>query len=164
MKFYWSYLIKLHTPAGRPFPLQNCTAFEQSSESLHVDCIEGFDGGLPQGFLLELFEMPGLRLVRNQSLLVSVFPSAKWLIYRPDRWLNWIVLQTRNRVVWLLIETLLTWMQMNTSPPRHYVNYHPNPKSQVPDFHYYTLWWGLSTRHNSMATCHRKYLKYKKWK
>lgn len=39
---------------------------------MQVDCVEGFDGGLPQGFLLELVEMPALKLVRNLSLLVSV--------------------------------------------------------------------------------------------
>ncbi|GAB0092793.1 uncharacterized protein DMENIID0001_078290 [Sergentomyia squamirostris] len=54
--------------AGRPFPLQNCTVSNQSSDSLHVECVEGFDGGLPQGFLLELVEMPALRLARNLSL------------------------------------------------------------------------------------------------
>ncbi|XP_059613324.1 neural cell adhesion molecule 2 isoform X1 [Phlebotomus argentipes] len=54
--------------AGRPFSLQNCTVSNQSSDSLHVECVEGFDGGLPQGFLLELVEMPALRLARNLSL------------------------------------------------------------------------------------------------
>lgn len=58
---------------GRPFPLQNCSVSNQSSDSLQVECMEGFDGGLPQGFILELVEMPGLRLVRNLSLLVSFF-------------------------------------------------------------------------------------------
>lgn len=58
---------------GRPFPLQNCTIAKESSDSLQVDCIESFDGGLPQGFLLELVEVPSLRLVRNMSLLVG-FP------------------------------------------------------------------------------------------
>lgn len=38
---------------------------------MQVDCVEGFDGGLPQGFLLELVEMPALRLVRNLSLQVG---------------------------------------------------------------------------------------------
>lgn len=38
---------------------------------MQVDCVEGFDGGLPQGFLLELVELPALRLARNLSLLVS---------------------------------------------------------------------------------------------
>ncbi|XP_055618631.1 hemicentin-1 [Toxorhynchites rutilus septentrionalis] len=54
--------------AGRPFALQNCTISNQSSDSLHIECIEGFDGGLPQLFLLELVEVPALRLVRNLSL------------------------------------------------------------------------------------------------
>ncbi|XP_062702027.1 hemicentin-1 [Aedes albopictus] len=54
--------------AGRPFALQNCTISNQSSDSLHIECIEGFDGGLPQMFLLELVEVPALKLVRNLSL------------------------------------------------------------------------------------------------
>lgn len=56
---------------GRPFALQNCSVSNQSSDSLQVDCVENFDGGLPQGFLLELVEMPALRLARNLSLQVS---------------------------------------------------------------------------------------------
>ncbi|XP_062126409.1 protein turtle homolog A [Drosophila sulfurigaster albostrigata] len=51
--------------AGRPFPLQNCTVSNQSVDSLQVDCIEGFDGGLPQSFMLELVELNSLRLARN---------------------------------------------------------------------------------------------------
>lgn len=44
----------------------------QSSDSLQVECEPGFDGGLPQQFLLELVEMPALRLARNISLQVSL--------------------------------------------------------------------------------------------
>ncbi|XP_031624769.1 neural cell adhesion molecule 2 isoform X1 [Contarinia nasturtii] len=54
--------------AGRPFPMQNCSVSNQSSDSLQVECEPGFDGGLPQQFLLELVEMPALRLARNLSL------------------------------------------------------------------------------------------------
>lgn len=64
-----------HTPyayAGRPFPLQNCTVSNQSADSLQVDCIEGFDGGLPQSFMLELVELNTLRLARNITVSVSV--------------------------------------------------------------------------------------------
>lgn len=61
--------------SGRPFPLQNCSVSNQSSESLQIECMEGFDGGLPQGFLLELVEMPGLRLIRNLSLPVSEYEA-----------------------------------------------------------------------------------------
>lgn len=56
--------------ASRPFALQNCTTSNLSSDSLQVECVEGFDGGLPQGFLLELVEVPSLRLIRNMSALV----------------------------------------------------------------------------------------------
>ncbi|XP_002031322.2 hemicentin-1 isoform X1 [Drosophila sechellia] len=51
--------------AGRPFPLQNCSVTNQSVDSLQVGCLEGFDGGLPQGFMLELVELNTLRLARN---------------------------------------------------------------------------------------------------
>lgn len=47
--------------AGRPFPLINCSVVNQTSDSLHVECLESFDGGLPQSFLMELLELPGLR-------------------------------------------------------------------------------------------------------
>lgn len=57
---------------GRPFALQNCSVSNQSSDSLQVECEPGFDGGLPQQFLLELVEMPALKLARNLSLQVSV--------------------------------------------------------------------------------------------
>lgn len=57
---------------GRPFALQNCTVSNQSIETIHVECIEGFDGGLPQMFLLEMVEIPTLKLVRNLTLYVSL--------------------------------------------------------------------------------------------
>ncbi|XP_063921437.1 contactin-1 [Zophobas morio] len=47
--------------AGRPSQLQNCTVSNQTSDSLQVDCMEGFDGGLPQSFFMEILELPSLR-------------------------------------------------------------------------------------------------------
>ncbi|XP_046971664.1 nephrin-like [Vanessa cardui] len=44
--------------AGRPTALQNCSVLNQSEDSLQVDCLEGFDGGLPQVFILEVLELP----------------------------------------------------------------------------------------------------------
>ncbi|RZF43924.1 hypothetical protein LSTR_LSTR015732, partial [Laodelphax striatellus] len=46
--------------AGRPFPLLNCSVTNQTSDSLHVDCAESFDGGLPQSFVMELLQLPEL--------------------------------------------------------------------------------------------------------
>lgn len=41
--------------AGKPFPVRNCTLSNQTSSSVEVSCIAGFDGGLPQRFVLELY-------------------------------------------------------------------------------------------------------------
>ncbi|CAH2094222.1 unnamed protein product [Euphydryas editha] len=51
--------------AGRPTSLQNCTLIEQGTDGLHVDCIEGFDGGLPQVFILEVLELPSKSVQAN---------------------------------------------------------------------------------------------------
>ncbi|CAH0728186.1 unnamed protein product, partial [Brenthis ino] len=53
--------------AGRPTALQNCTVMNQSGEgnSLQVDCMEGFDGGLPQIFFLEVLELPSVTVRAN---------------------------------------------------------------------------------------------------
>ncbi|XP_063627547.1 hemicentin-1 isoform X1 [Cydia splendana] len=53
--------------AGRPFHLQNCTVANQSIDSLYVECVENFDGGLPQTFLMELLELPSLIVRYNVS-------------------------------------------------------------------------------------------------
>ncbi|XP_076164460.1 nephrin isoform X2 [Ptiloglossa arizonensis] len=37
--------------AGRPYPLQNCTAFNQTGSWIRISCTEGYDGGLPQKFV-----------------------------------------------------------------------------------------------------------------
>ncbi|KAK0082096.1 hypothetical protein PV325_011055 [Microctonus aethiopoides] len=37
--------------AGKPFPLQNCTAHNHSDTRIRISCIQGFDGGLPQKFV-----------------------------------------------------------------------------------------------------------------
>ncbi|KPJ17689.1 Titin [Papilio machaon] len=49
----------------RPSTLQNCSIVNQSSESLAVECTEGFDGGLPQTFYMEVLELPSLMVRAN---------------------------------------------------------------------------------------------------
>ncbi|XP_059469957.1 neuroglian isoform X3 [Neocloeon triangulifer] len=56
----------------RPFPLTNCSITNQTVDSLTVDCVEGFDGGLPQYFLVEVLEVPERRLRHNAT---SRFPT-----------------------------------------------------------------------------------------
>lgn len=41
--------------SGKPFPVKNCTLINQTSNSVEVYCLPGFDGGLPQHFVLELY-------------------------------------------------------------------------------------------------------------
>ncbi|XP_023164952.2 nephrin isoform X5 [Drosophila hydei] len=42
-------------PAGEPDPLLNCTLLNQTSSGFQIECIEGFDGGLPQDFIMEVY-------------------------------------------------------------------------------------------------------------
>ncbi|XP_023033100.1 uncharacterized protein LOC6638446 isoform X2 [Drosophila willistoni] len=42
-------------PAGEPDPLLNCTLLNQTSTGFQIECIEGFDGGLQQDFIMEVY-------------------------------------------------------------------------------------------------------------
>lgn len=46
--------------SGRPFPLVNCTITNYTDSGLEVECLESFDGGLPQSFQMELLQYPSL--------------------------------------------------------------------------------------------------------
>ncbi|KAG0729190.1 B-cell receptor CD22 [Chionoecetes opilio] len=54
-------------PAGRPDPLHNCSSFNLSVSVVHVRCVAGFDGGLPQTFILELRDHHSGALIANTS-------------------------------------------------------------------------------------------------
>ncbi|XP_047986871.1 nephrin [Leguminivora glycinivorella] len=41
--------------AGKPHPPRNCSLWNQTAESVEVACLAGFDGGLPQTFLLQVY-------------------------------------------------------------------------------------------------------------
>ncbi|XP_050590168.1 hemicentin-2-like isoform X1 [Bombus affinis] len=41
-------------PAGHPDTPHNCSLLNQTTDSLYVECIEGFDGGLPQKFTIQV--------------------------------------------------------------------------------------------------------------
>jgi len=70
LKFTYYFAFRL--PLGHPDTPFNCTLLNQTTESLEVDCVEGFDGGQPQYFLLEVFDMQTGMLQANIS---SKFPA-----------------------------------------------------------------------------------------
>lgn len=40
---------------GKPFPVRNCTLANQTYTSVEVKCVPGYDGGLTQKFVLEVY-------------------------------------------------------------------------------------------------------------
>ncbi|XP_036138974.1 nephrin isoform X5 [Monomorium pharaonis] len=66
-------------PAGRPDTPHNCSLLNQTTDSIYVECIEGFDGGLPQKFTMQVDREPGSgksggpTTVYNQTSKVPVF-------------------------------------------------------------------------------------------
>lgn len=54
-------------PAGRPDPVHNCTVLNQTYSTLHVVCGKGFDGGLPQGFTMEVMDAKTHFVVANTT-------------------------------------------------------------------------------------------------
>ncbi|KAG8262262.1 hypothetical protein J6590_055468 [Homalodisca vitripennis] len=59
--------------AGRPEPLGNCTIVNQTADSLLVECDPGHDGGLPQLFVLEVYDVTDRSLVHNTTSRSPVF-------------------------------------------------------------------------------------------
>ncbi len=54
-------------PAGRPDPVYNCTVVNQTYSTLHVVCKRGVDGGLPQGFTMEVMDAQTQFVVANTT-------------------------------------------------------------------------------------------------
>ncbi|XP_069191365.1 nephrin isoform X2 [Procambarus clarkii] len=68
--------------AGPPEEVSNCSVVNVTSHSAGISCLPGFDGGLPQKFQLQVWEIDTGRLVLNTSGSTPVF-SARPL--EPDR-------------------------------------------------------------------------------
>jgi len=58
---------------GRPDMVHNCTTSNTSTNSFSVRCAEGFNGGLPQSFLLEVRESNSQELRANLTSSVPRF-------------------------------------------------------------------------------------------
>ncbi|XP_072379840.1 protein turtle homolog A-like [Diabrotica undecimpunctata] len=64
-------------PASKPTSLTNCTlrtVNNQTSETVEVECRAGYDGGLPQRFVLEAYDAHTMRLRLNQTLSETDIP------------------------------------------------------------------------------------------
>ncbi|XP_013147815.1 PREDICTED: hemicentin-2 isoform X1 [Papilio polytes] len=61
--------------AGRPDQVHNCTVVNASLTSFGVRCSEGFNGGLPQSFLLEVREIVTQEIIGNVSSAVPRFTA-----------------------------------------------------------------------------------------
>ncbi|GFU35797.1 uncharacterized protein TNCV_1083591 [Trichonephila clavipes] len=69
---------------GPPEPLQNCSVVNYTEDSLQVECVEGYNGGLVQIFQLEVYDDTGRKLHGNFTSIqpqfyVSGLPSGKIL-------------------------------------------------------------------------------------
>ncbi|XP_076325085.1 protein turtle-like isoform X2 [Tachypleus tridentatus] len=60
-------------PAGPPEPLYNCTLLNQTEELISVQCLEGYDGGTTQRFILEVYAVNSNALLANISSKISLF-------------------------------------------------------------------------------------------
>lgn len=65
--------------AGRPEPPGNCSIVNQTADLLQAECDSGHDGGLPQLFVMELFDALDHSLIsnvtsRSPSFLVTDLP------------------------------------------------------------------------------------------
>ncbi|XP_054717950.1 neural cell adhesion molecule 2-like [Uloborus diversus] len=60
-------------PAGPPEPLQNCTVVNHTENSIQVECVEGYNGGLPQVFTIEVYDVEMGKLRSNVTLAQPAF-------------------------------------------------------------------------------------------
>lgn len=69
----------MSSSAGRPEPPGNCSIVNQTADLLQAECDSGHDGGLPQLFVMELFDALDHSLIsnvtsRSPSFLVTDLP------------------------------------------------------------------------------------------
>jgi hypothetical protein len=58
---------------GKPDPPYNCSLFNYTPDSIDIQCAEGYDGGLPQLFHLEVYDEDSQSLLGNFSSATPAF-------------------------------------------------------------------------------------------
>lgn len=59
--------------AGPPDPPKNCSIANQTTDTIEVECVAAFDGGLPQTFYMEVYDSTTGALHRNMSSVEPLF-------------------------------------------------------------------------------------------
>ncbi|XP_039281598.1 nephrin [Nilaparvata lugens] len=65
------------TPAGKPDQPTNCSIVNQTADALRIECMEGFDGGLTQQFVMEVYDAQTQMLVGNVTSSTAHFTIAQ---------------------------------------------------------------------------------------
>ncbi|OXA61210.1 Protein turtle [Folsomia candida] len=60
-------------PAGKPDAVSNCSILNTTFDSLFVSCVEGFNGGLQQFFVIEIWDRESRQVLRNLTNPRPVF-------------------------------------------------------------------------------------------
>ena len=64
--------------AGKPDPVKNCSVGNKTFTSVFIECQPGYDGGIHQQFVLEIFpftDYAGLQLATPNKIINNHFPQ-----------------------------------------------------------------------------------------
>ena len=68
-------------PVGPPDPPTNCSVVNQTTDSLEVECLPGFNGGLEQKFVLEVTDLQTKVLLANATDKLPEFTVSSPTMY-----------------------------------------------------------------------------------
>ena len=71
---------------GPPDTPTNCSVVNQTTDSLEVECLPGFNGGLEQHFLLEVIDLQTKVLLANATDKLPEFTASRILKHSKMYW------------------------------------------------------------------------------
>lgn len=60
-----NFICKSFCAPGKPDPVKDCSVTNKTFTSIHVDCKPGYDGGLLQTFVIEVFPVSAIEAAAN---------------------------------------------------------------------------------------------------